>query len=306
MRKIRVGVVGLGNLGRSCIDIVKERSDLFELIAVFSRREVEGTVLLSTVDEYKDKIDILLVCVGSSTDAPILLPQLAKNFSTVDSFDTHAKIGEYIENIQKDQGDVVAVVGTGWDPGIMSLMRIYFDAFVIGKPAESFWGDGVSLGHSNAVREIEGVEDAIQFTIPKEDAVDAVRKGKVVKALDKHKRVCFVVAQNDKHKQIEEAIKTMPNYFAGYETEVNFTSKQHFDKEFKGRVEHGGLVLASDGKSQMEFKLKLESNPYYTASVMVAYAIAAFRLKQEGKTGVFTVADIAPKYLEIGDVISKI
>jgi len=312
VKRIRIGVVGFGNLGRACVEVISERSCLFELVAVFSRRTVKGTVALSKIEEYKDKIDVLLVCVGSCTDAPVVMPLLVSNFCTVDSFDNHAKLSEYIERIKSSQGEKVSIVGTGWDPGVFSLMRIYFDAILVPlsnsslKSSQTFWGEGVSLGHSNAVRRIQGVKDAIQFTVPKKDAIEAVRVGEVIGAEKKHKRVCYVVAQKCEQDRIEQEIRTMPNYFAGQEVEINFVSWAEFEKHYRGRFEHGGLVFGNDGKSQMEFKLKLESNPYYTACVMVAYAIACCKLVEEEKYGVYTVADIAPRYLSFENVISKI
>ena len=307
MKKIRVGVIGLGNLGKSCIEILQERASQFELIAIFTRSgQVEGTLPTSRVDEFVGKIDVMLVCVGSSADAPLLVPELASKFNTVDSFDTHAKLPEYIESIRAKQNSTVAVVGTGWDPGIFSLMRIYFDAFSGREDSQTFWGKGVSLGHSNAIRKIEGVVDAIQFTVPKTEAIKSVRAGEMVEARHKHKRVCYVVANEKEQSRIEQEIRTMPNYFEGQEVEVNFVSAKEFGRRFKGRVEHGGLVVSGDSRTQMEFRLKLKSNPHYTACAMVAYTIAVARLADEEKIGVYTVADIAPRYLACEDFIKKV
>lgn len=307
MKKIKIGVVGLGNLGRACVKIIREREAEFDLVAIFSRRPLPGTVPLEQIDDYRGKIDVMLICVGSSTDAPKIVPQIARNFSTVDSYDTHAELDNYITSIRRNcSSKNVSIVGTGWDPGLFSLLRIYFDAFLYNTTAETFWGRGVSLGHTNAVKEIPGVTDAIQFTVPKPDAVAAVKSGRTVRPMEKHKRVCYVVAPIDKHTEIERAIKTMPNYFDGYDTEVTFVNQSDFNRRFRGRTDHGGMVLASDGTSRAEFKLALKSNPHFTACVMVAYAIAAHQLKAQGRTGVFTVADIAPRYLAQTDLLHKI
>jgi len=308
MKKIKIGVVGLGNLGRACIEIIKERKNEFQLIAVFSRREVSGCISLAQINEYKDKIDVLLVCVGSQADAPILVPQLAQNFNTVDSFDNHAEIPLYIERINENQDNTTAIVATGWDPGLFSIVRIYFDAF-IGGTAESFYGKGVSLGHTNAVRAIQGVQDAIQFTIPKSEAVTKVRKGQQVDCLEKHKRLCYVVCEHDspeERKRIENEIKSMKNYFENQEVEIIFISKKDFDKRYKNKVSHGGMVLSGDGKSTIELKLKLKSNPRFTAQVMIAYAIANYNLQQQDRSGVFTVADIEPALLTNCNYLQKI
>lgn len=305
MNKIKVAVVGLGNLGKACIGILKGRKE-FELFGVFSRRAVDGALPLDTIEQYKEKIDVVLVCVGSSTDAPVLLPRLAKTFNTVDSFDTHAKLADYIKNIKKatDKSSTTAIVATGWDPGLLSLGRIYFDAFMA-STTQTFWGPGVSLGHTNAIKGIDGVENAIQFTVPKQTAVSAAKKGIQLEGFEKHKRVCYVVAPSAKHESIETAIRTMPNYFAGYETEVHFVSQKEF-RRYANRTEHAGQLINTDGKSTAHFKLNLKSNSHFTASVMIAYAIANFQLQKEKQSGVFTVADIAPKYLIQGDCINKV
>ena len=304
--KIKIGIVGLGNLGQACADIVKERKDEFELVAIFSRRAVDGTVPLADIEQYKGKIDVILACMGSSTDAPIMVPQLAKHFNTIDSFDNHGTLKNFIDGIRATQGKNVAIVGTGWDPGLFSILRVYMDAFIYRSTTEMFYGTGVSLGHSNAVREIKGVVDAIQLTIPKQDAVEKVKNNIAVTAHDKQLRVCYVVADTKDHARIEKEIKTMPNYFEPYETEVHFVSAEEFAQKYKGRLDHGGQVIVADEQSQAEFKLTLKSNPYFTACVMVAYSIAAYQMHKEGQTGVFTVADIAPKYLSFDDLLHKI
>ena len=306
MKKIRIGIVGMGNLGKACAEIIRERPNEFELVATFSRRSVDGTIPFDRIKKYKNKIDVILACMGSSIDAPIMLPQIAKHFNTVDSFDTHETIGEYMDGIRSTQKKHVAIVGTGWDPGLFSLLRVYMDAFLYRSKTEMFYGPGVSLGHSNAIREIAGVIDAIQFTIPKEEAVGRVKKGESVTAHDKQLRVCYVVAPKKEHTRIENEIKTMPYYFEPYQTHVHFVGAKEFQTKYKGRKEHGGQVIVADNMSQAEFKLTLKSNPFFTACVMVAYSIAAFQMRKDGKTGVFTVADIAPKYLSFESLLHKI
>jgi len=310
MRKIRIGIVGLGNLGRACIKILEERQDQFELVAVFSRRMINGCIPIADINNYKDKIDVLLVCVGSQTDAPLMIPELSQKFSIVDTFDTHAELGKYIKSIkivQEQSGsNKVAIVATGWDPGIFSVMRIYFDAIFQGMGTETFWGKGVSLGHTNAIKAIGGVRDAIQFTVPNKDAVKSVRNGQRVEIYQKHKRVCHVVASINEHERIEREIMEMPNYFKGYETEIHFVEQRDFNRRFKSKTEHGGMVISGDKMSKVEFKAKMKNNANFTASIMIAYAVANYRLQQEGFGGVFTVADIAPKYLCLDDVLDKI
>jgi len=218
---------------------------------------------------------------------------LARDFNTVDTYDVHDKLGEYIKSIRDVNGGKVNVVGTGWDPGLFSIIRVYFDAMLHPTVARTFWGRGVSLGHTNAIRGIAGVVDAIQFTIP------VVREGK-------HRRECNIVADSSDHARIESEIRNMPNYFAGQDVVVNFVDQKTFNRRFRNRQEHGGIVLAADDMSRVELELRLKSNPHFTAQVMLAYAVANFRLQQEGKSGVYTVADIAPKYLAQGDVLGRI
>jgi diaminopimelate dehydrogenase len=297
--KIRAAVVGLGNLGRACAQQLSARKEDFDLVAVFSRRAVEGTVPLNDIEKYKGKIDVVLVCVGSSDDAPVLLPDIAKNFCTVDSFDTHAKLPEYIKSVSAAAGAKnTCIVGTGWDPGLLSVMRLYLTALLPSARTETFWGPGVSMGHTNAIKNIAGVADAIQFTVPKASALKKAHAGAPVSAHDKHKRVCYVVAAPGADRaQIEHQIKTMPNYFAPYETAVHFVSPKAFNKKYKGRSEHAGQVISADESSSARFELSLKSNARFTAQVMLAYAIANFNMARAGLHGVFTVADVAPKYL---------
>jgi len=303
MEKIRVGIVGLGNLGAACKELVESRADEFELVAVFSRRKVDGTVLLDDIEKYKSKIDVVLVCVGSKDDAPVLVPGLAANFNTVDSFDTHAKLAEYIKSI-KPHG--VSIVATGWDPGLMSVVRMYFGASIPSGPTQSFWGPGVSMGHTNACRQIEGVTDAIQFTVPVQKMMEQAAKGVTLESNKKHQRVCYVVAEKENRARIKETILNMPDYFAGQDVKVNFVSQAAFDKKFRNRNEHEGAVISADESSTAMFGLTLKSNARFTASVMLAYAIANYNLQKAGQKGVFTVADIAPKYLFRGDRLDLI
>jgi len=281
MEKIRIGIVGFGNLGRACRQLIEERTDDFELAAVFGKHAGENTLCIDDLEKYKGKIDVCLVCVGSKQDAPVIVPQIAANFNTVDSFDTHSKIKEYMNSI-KPAG--VSIVAAGWDPGLMSVIRIYFSGILTKGVTQSFWGPGVSMGHSNALKQISGVTEAIQFTVPN------------IKQ-NKHNRVCYVVASTKNHTKIRHTILNMPDYFAGQNVKVHFVSQTAFDKKFKNRSEHKGTVIAADGDSRASFSLAMKNNAHFTAGVMLAYAIANYNLQKESKTGVFTAADIAPKYL---------
>ena len=307
MTKIKIAIAGYGNLGKACEALIK-KNDNFELIGIFSRRSIKNTISLTEIENYKEKIDVLLVCVGSSIDAPTIVPQLATHFNTVDSFDTHAVLEQYINSIQTvtQKSQKTAIVATGWDPGLFSILRIYFDSFSPISKTQTFWGSGVSLGHSNAIKEIKNVEDAIQFTIPIKEAISKAKKGLLQSSTEKHKRICYVVAPETHHLRIEQEIKNMPNYFEGYQTDVIFVSKNLFEQKFKNRKEHAGLVLLSDDFNKISFQLKLKSNPRFTAQVMLAYAIANYKLHNENKTGVFTVADIPPKYLTNENWLEKI
>ena len=274
----RLAVFGMGNLGRAAAEIIEACHDM-ELVAMFDLTNSH------TVYDYVDAVDVLLVCVGSAKDAPMHTPQLAKHFNTVDTYDIHAQIGNYADAIRKNQGKgKTSVIATGWDPGLMSLARIYFSSVKFQTSGvKSFWGPGVSLGHTNAIKAVRGVQDAIQFTMPK------YKRGI-------HVRLCYVVASGERTR-IASEIKSMPNLFAPYKTRVRFISQKRFNKKFTNRREHAGRVVASDETSMLEFRLRTRSNPHLAASVMVAYAAACHKLNQEGQTGVFTVADIAPKYL---------
>ena len=313
---IRIGILGYGNLGRGVECAIKHNPDL-ELVAVFTRRAPETVKILTETaavysvndaEKMKDKIDVLIICGGSATDLPKQTPEYAKMFNVIDSFDTHARIPEHFDSVDaaaKESGHI-GIISVGWDPGMFSLNRLYANAILTNGKDYTFWGKGVSQGHSDAVRRIKGVKDAKQYTIPVEAALEAVRNGEnpELTTRQKHTRECFVVAEEgaDK-KQIEESIKTMKNYFDEYDTTVNFISEEEFDA-VHNKMPHGGFVMRSgmtgenENTHQMiEYSLKLESNPEFTSSVLVAYARALSRMKAEGMTGCKTVFDVAPAYL---------
>lgn len=313
---IKIGVFGYGNLGRGVECAIKNSSDT-ELVAVFTRRNPDSVKTLSKdalvchvseVESFKDKIDVMILCGGSATDLPKQTPELASLFNVVDSFDTHAKIPEHFENVNKSaiSAKKVAVISTGWDPGMFSLNRLYAEAILPFGKDYTFWGKGVSQGHSDAIRRIEGVLDARQYTVPIDEALDKVRSGSIPEftTRQKHKRDCYVVAKEGADKaEIERQIITMPNYFADYDTTVTFISAEEM-LEKHGKLNHGGFVIRSgktgwenENSHIIEYSLKLDSNPEFTASVILAYARAAFRLSQKGEFGCKTVFDIAPAYL---------
>ena len=312
--KIKIAVLGYGNLGRGVELAVRNSKDL-KLTAVFSRRrpsEVKtcGAPVFS-VDEilsHKGKFDVLVLCGGSATDLPTQTPEFAKEFNVVDSFDTHAKIPEHFAAVDAaaKKGGNVGVIAVGWDPGLFSLNRLYGESVLENGSSYTFWGKGVSQGHSDAIRRIKGVVDARQYTVPIDSALERVRAGENpnLTTREKHLRDCYVVAQDGADKaRIEHEIKTMPNYFADYDTSVHFIDIETLKKEHGG-IPHGGFVLRSgvsgehgENKHLIEFSLKLDSNPEFTASVLVAYARAAYRLSQRGERGAFSVFDIAPALL---------
>lgn len=305
-QKIRIGIVGYGNLGKSAELAVQQSPDM-ELVAVFSRRRLEKTlsgvpaVSVDQAEKYQDKIDVMLLCGGSATDLVEQGPQFSALFHTVDSFDTHAKIPEYFAAMTQSAKAAgrVAAISVGWDPGLFSLNRLLAGAVLPQGTDYTFWGKGVSQGHSDAVRRIPGVKDAKQYTIPKQEAIDAVRSGKhlLVGSNETHIRDCYVVAEPGADlAAIETTIKTMPHYFVGYETYVTFISEEEFKAKHSG-IPHGGFVFRTGETSPgvnhvVEFALKLDSNPEFTASVLVAYARATFRLAQHGFQGACTVFDI--------------
>lgn len=313
---MRIGILGYGNLGRGVEAAIKQNADM-ELAAVFTRRNPD-TVKILTPDvpvlsveqaaEMKEDIDVMILCGGSATDLPKQTPEFAKLFHVVDSFDTHAKIPEHFARVDAaaKEGGKVGVISVGWDPGMFSLNRMYAGAVLCDGKDYTFWGKGVSQGHSDAIRRIEGVKDARQYTIPVPEAVQAVRNGEnpELSTRQKHTRECFVVAQDGADlARIEQEIKTMPNYFADYDTTVYFITEEEMKRDHS-TLPHGGVVIRS-GKTGwngehnhiIEYSLKLDSNPEFTASVIVAYARAAYRLGQEGVSGCKTVLDIPPAYL---------
>jgi len=313
MDKIRVGIVGYGNLGKGVEKAIKQNPD-FELTAILTRRPPDeltvdtGAVLKLHVNDalsLKGKVDVMILCGGSATDLPIQGPQFALHFITVDSFDTHAKIPEYfntMNEISKNSG-LISLISSGWDPGLFSMNRCLAQAVLPFGSGCTFWGKGVSQGHSDAIRQIPGVEAAIQYTIPNAKAVEKARKGEgdILTTRDKHLRECFVVAKEGVDKfDIENIIKTMPHYFADYDTVVHFIGKDEFTENHTGMA-HGGFVIHSgkvNGSRQtMEFSLNLYQNAEFTASVLVAFARAACRYHREGRTGALTVLDIPLTYL---------
>ena len=312
---IRVGIYGYGNLGKGVELAVNASSDM-ELKAVFTRRAVDSVKIASDVpvvnikdvSSWKDKLDVLILCGGSATDLPEQTPEYAKMFNVVDSFDTHANIPAHFDNVdaQAKKAGKIAIISTGWDPGMFSLARLYGNCILPNGKDYTFWGKGVSQGHSDALRRIKGVKDARQYTVPVESALEAVRSGSnpELTTRQKHTRECFVVLEEGADAdRIEQEIKTMPNYFSDYDTTVHFISQQELDSEHKG-LPHGGFVFRSGktGRNNehqhiIEYRLKLDSNPEFTAGVLVAYARAAARLNAEGQNGCRTVFDIAPAYM---------
>lgn len=313
---MRVGIMGYGNLGRGIECAIKQNDDM-ELVAVFTRRDpatvsilTEGVNVYSVDDaiSMKDDIDVLILCGGSATDLPEQTKEYAKYFNVVDSFDTHAKIPEHFANVDeaaKASGNI-ALISAGWDPGMFSLNRLYGNAILPDGKDYTFWGKGVSQGHSDAIRRVEGVADGKQYTVPVEAALEKVRSGAnpELSTREKHTRECYVVAEEGADKdKITETIKNMPNYFADYDTTVNFISEEELKENHSG-IPHGGFVIRTgktgwngENTHVVEYSLKLDSNPEFTSSVIVAYARAVFAMKKDGMTGCKTVFDVAPAYL---------
>ena len=309
---MRLGIYGYGNLGRGVECAAKYQSDV-ELVGVFTRRDVSSVKTVSgipvyptdKITDFKDKIDVLIICGGSATDLPEMTPALAKSFNVVDSFDTHARIPEHFAAVDKAamESGHTALISSGWDPGLFSIMRTYFEAVMPNGKNYTFWGRGVSQGHSDAIRRITGVVDARQYTLPVESAIEAVRAGARTdfSTREKHKRECFVVAEEGADlSRIEREIKEMPNYFADYDTSVTFISLEELKAEHSG-LPHGGSVIRNGSSGFMgendhtiEFSLRLDSNPEFTASVLVAYARAVYRMYNRGNIGCKTVLDVAP------------
>lgn len=312
---IRIGIVGYGNLGRGTELAIRQNPDM-ELVAIFTRRNPEDlhtltgakVVNVAEIENWKDKIDVAILCGGSATDLPLQGPQYAEMFNTIDSFDTHAKVPEYFNAVdnQAKRGNKLSIISVGWDPGLFSLNRLYAESILRSGNTYTFWGTGVSQGHSDAIRRIPGVKDAVQYTIPVKEAMQRVRNGEnpELTTREKHLRECYVVLEDGADsKKIEESIKTMPNYFDEYDTTVHFISEEELKVNHKG-MPHGGFVIRSGNtgleeknKQIIEYSLKLESNPEFTASVLIAYARAAFRLYEKGETGARTVLDIPPAVL---------
>ena len=313
---MKIGIYGYGNLGRGIENAIKQNSDM-ELVAVFTRRDpmtlkigTEGVPVVSAsdIDSYVGKLDVLILCGGSATDLPVQTPALAEKFCVVDSFDTHAKIPEHFKNVDAaaKKGKNVCMISVGWDPGMFSLNRLYAEAVLPAGKDYTFWGKGISQGHSDAIRRIDGVLNAKQYTIPVEEALDAVRSGACpeLTTREKHIRECFVVAEEGADKlRIEKEIKEMPNYFADYNTIVHFISAEELERDHSG-IPHGGFVIRTgktganlENNHVIEYSLKLDSNPEFTASVIVAFARATHRLNREGVSGCKTVFDIPPAYL---------
>ena len=317
---MRIGILGYGNLGRGVECAIKQNPDM-ELVAVFTRRAPETVSILTEsasvcsvndVEQWKDKIDVMILCGGSATDLPEQTPKYAEMFNVVDSFDTHARIPEHFENVDEaaKKSGHVGIISVGWDPGMFSLNRMYANAILPEGKDYTFWGKGVSQGHSDAIRRVEGVKDGKQYTIPVEAALEAVRNGEnpELTTRQKHTRECFVVLEEDADAaKVEETIKTMPNYFSEYDTTVHFISEEELKANHSG-IPHGGFVIRSgktgwnlENQHVIEYSLKLDSNPEFTSCVIAAYARAAFRLYNEGQTGCMTVFDIAPAYLSAKD-----
>ena len=313
---IRIVILGYGNLGRGVECAVKQNEDM-ELAAVFTRRDPDSVQILTQntpvysiqeILDHKNEIDVLIICGGSATDLPVQTPEYVRDFNVVDSFDTHAKIPEHFANVDKaaKESGKIGMISIGWDPGMFSLNRVYANAILPDGKDETFWGKGVSQGHSDAIRRIDGVADARQYTIPVPSSLEAVRNGQALElsAREKHTRECFVVAKEGADTgRIEKEIKEMPNYFADYDTTVHFISQEELNQNHSG-IPHGGFVIRN-GKNGwngehghvIEYSLKLDSNPEFTSCVLVAYARAAYRMNLEGMSGCKTAFDVAPCYL---------
>ena len=310
---IRLGILGYGNLGKGVENAMNFNKDM-ELCAIFTRRNPQDVkvnsntpvVSVNDIEQWKDKIDVLIICGGSATDLPVQTPKYAKMFNVIDSFDTHARIPEHFANVDKvaKESGKIAIISLGWDPGMFSLNRLFGNILLPNGKDYTFWGKGVSQGHSDAIRRIKGVKNAKQYTIPVEEALASVRNGEnpELTTRQKHTRECFVVLEEGADaKQVEHEIVTMPNYFSDYDTTVHFISEEELIKNHSG-IPHGGFVIRSGETSEgtkhvIEYSLKLDSNPEFTSSVLVAYARASYKLNKEGQSGCRTIFDIAPSYL---------
>mgnify|MGYP004634414957 FL=1 len=310
---IKLGILGYGNLGRGVENAMKFNKDM-ELCAIFTRRNPETVkvnsntpvVSVNDIEQWKDKLDVLIICGGSATDLPVQTPKYAEMFNVIDSFDTHARIPEHFANVDKaaKKSDKVAIISLGWDPGMFSLNRLFGNVLLPNGKDYTFWGKGISQGHSDAIRRIKGVKNAKQYTIPVEEALKSVRNGEnpELTTRQKHTRECFVVLEEGADpKQVEHEIVTMPNYFSDYDTTVHFITEEELVKNHSG-IPHGGFVIRTGEtsvgtKHVIEYSLKLDSNPEFTSSVLVAYARACYKLNKEGQSGCKTIFDIAPAYL---------
>ncbi len=312
---MKIGIYGYGNLGRGVELAIRQNADM-ELAGVFTRRDpatvktITGAPVYAAADvnRFENEIDVMIICGGSASDLPEMTPALAKHFNVIDSFDTHARIPEHFANVDAAAAETghTALISAGWDPGLFSLARLLMNSVLPDGKDYTFWGRGVSQGHSDAIRRIPGVKDARQYTVPVEDALARVRSGEnpELTTRQKHTRECYVVAEEGADKAaIERAIVTMPNYFADYDTTVTFISQEELDREHKG-IPHGGFVIRTgstgvqgETKHVIEYSLKLGSNPEFTSSVLCAYARAAHRLAAKGECGARTVFDIAPALL---------
>lgn len=313
---IRIGIFGYGNIGRAVECAVKQNPDM-TVAAVFTRRDPSTVKILTEgakvcradeAEKMTDEIDVMIMCGGSATDLPVQTPKMSKLFNVIDSFDTHARIPEHFANTDAaaKEGGKTAIISVGWDPGLFSLNRLYGNAILTNGNDYTFWGKGVSQGHSDAIRRVEGVLDARQYTVPVPEALEKVRNGEnpELTTRQKHTRECFVVAEEGADKaRIEKEIKEMPNYFADYDTTVNFISMDELKRDHAG-IPHGGVVIRSgkigwnnENNAVIEYSLKLDSNPEFTACALVAYARAVYRFNKEGRTGCLTVFDVPPAYL---------
>lgn len=310
---IKLGILGYGNLGRGVENAMKFNKDM-ELCAIFTRRNPETVkvnsntpvVSVNDIEQWKDKLDVLIICGGSATDLPVQTPKYAEMFNVIDSFDTHARIPEHFANVDKaaKKSNKVAIISLGWDPGMFSLNRLFGNVLLPNGKDYTFWGKGISQGHSDAIRRIKGVKNAKQYTIPVEEALKSVRNGEnpELTTRQKHTRECFVVLEEGADpKQVEHEIVTMPNYFSDYDTTVHFITEEELVKNHSG-IPHGGFVIRTGEtsvgtKHVIEYSLKLDSNPEFTSSVLLAYARACYKLNKEGQSGCKTIFDIAPAYL---------
>lgn len=312
--RIKIGILGFGNIGKGVVEAIKQNDDM-ELVSVFTRRDAKELSLdnqaipfahVSEVRDYADKVDVMILCGGSATDLPVDGPNFSKWFNTVDSFDTHAKIPNYFEAVNEvaKEHRKTSIISIGWDPGLFSMNRLLMESILPKGETYTFWGKGVSQGHSDAIRRIEGVHMAIQYTIPIEESVARVREGDnpTLNTAEKHRRVCYVVLKPGYNQEsVEETIKTMPNYFDEYETTVDFITEEEFVVGHS-KMPHGGFVIRSgktgmENKQLMEYSLRLDSNPEFTSSVLVAYARAAYRMYNENNYGAKTIFDVPISYV---------